>query len=105
MFRLSVRGKGSWSFPSNELLTLQESLNVLRVTDYSIRVYRSCNANFETTLGGVAIIHLVNSIVCKYRRIPANSIFLVFDDRVILSGSTPPMDLAVQAPLQNTESC
>ena len=71
----------------------------IRVTDCSIRVYRSCDANFETTLGGVAIIHLANSIMRKYSVILANSVFLVFDNRVILSGSKSPMDLAVHSSL------
>ena len=71
-----------------------------RVTDCSIRVYIDLvmsSLRLCKFLGGVAIIHLANSIAHKYCRILANSVFLVFDDRVILSGSTSPMDLAVHS--------
>ena len=53
-------------------------------------------------LGGVAI-HLANSIASKSFQILASSLFLVFDDRVSLNGSTSPMDFAVHSCFPSTK--
>jgi len=64
-----------------------------RVTDCSIRVYRSCNVKFQDAQGGVAI-HLANSMACKSSRTLAYSLLL---DSFSLKGSTSPIDLAVHS--------